>query len=126
MMYKEASKQKLRVQTTRGLLSIEQVWDLSLAELDALAVALEEDYKNSKGKSFLDKKSKKDKTIKLQFDIVLDILNTKVEEKEANLQAVKDKEHNQKILGIIKKKQDTALEEMSVKQLEKMLKEEKK
>ena len=69
-MYKEASKQKLRVQTNRGCLSIEQLWDLSLAELDALAVTLEEEYKDSKGKSFLDKKSKKDKTLKLQFDII--------------------------------------------------------
>lgn len=124
-MYKEASKQKLRVQTKRGLLSIEQLWDLSLTELDALAVTLEEEYKDSKGKSFLDTKSKKDKNIKLQFDIVLDILNTKVEDKEANQKATETKEHNQKILGIIKKKQDTELAEKSIEELEKMMKKEK-
>lgn len=124
-MYKEASKQKLRVQTKRGLLSVEQLWTLSLTELDALAVTLEEEYKDSKGKSFLDTKSKKDKNIKLQFDIVLDILNTKVEDKDANQKATETKEHNQKILGIIKKKQDTELAEKSIQELEKMMKKEK-
>lgn len=123
-MYKEASKQQLRVKTTRGLLNIEQLWSLSLTELDALAVTLEEEYKNSKGKSFLDMKSKKDKNIKLQFDIVLDILNTKVEDKEANQKATETKAQNQKILGIIKKKQDSALEEKSIAELEKMIKKE--
>ena len=108
-MYKEASKLKLRFQTTKGVLSVEQLWGLSLMELDTLAVSLEEEYKNSKGKSFLDKKTEKDKTIKLRFDIALDVLNTKVEEKEAAKQEVEDKKHNQKILGLIKEKQDEDL-----------------
>ena len=81
-MYKEASKLKLRFQTTKGILSVEQLWELSLTELDALAVSLEEEYKNSDGKSFLDKKTEKDKMVKLRFDIVLNVLNTKVEEKK--------------------------------------------
>jgi len=126
MIYKEASKLKLRIQTTKGHLNVEQLWGLSLTELDALAVSLEEDYKNSKSKSFLDKKTDKDKIIKLRFDIVLDILNTKVEEKDAAKKEAEDKEHNQKILSIIKEKQDEALKGKSIKELEKMLKDDKK
>jgi hypothetical protein len=90
--------------------------------LDTLAVSLEEAYKNSKGKSFLDKKTEKDKTIKLKFDIALDILNTKVEEREAERKEAENKEHNQKILALIKEKQDDELKGKSVKELEKMLK----
>ncbi|HAS44175.1 MAG TPA: hypothetical protein DCS93_27095 [Microscillaceae bacterium] len=126
MIYKEASKLKLRIQTTKGHLNVEQLWGLSLAELDALAVSLEEAYKNSKSKSFLDKKSEKDKIVKLRFDIVLDVLNTKVEEKEAAKKEAEDKEHNQKILSIIKEKQDEDLKGKSIKELEKMLKENSK
>jgi hypothetical protein len=121
-MYKQASKLRLRFQTTRGTLSTEQLWDLSLTELDSLAVSLETDYKNSKGKSFLAAKTKKDKTIKLQFDIVLDILTTKVEEAEVERAAADVKEHNQKILSLIKRKEDAELEELSLDELKEQLK----
>ena len=120
--FKEASKQKLRFQTPKGNLTTEQLWDLSLTDLDKLAVELEESYENSKGKSYLTKRTVKDKTIKLQFDIVLDILNTKVAEQEAATEAAENKKHNQKILTLIAEKQDESLKGKSIKQLEAMLK----
>lgn len=120
--YKEASRQKLRFQTSKGLLSSEQLWDLSLTDLDTLAVSLQESYENSKGKSFLEKRTTKDKTLKLQFDIVLDILQTKAAEVEAAQTERENKEHNQKILELIKEKQDDSLKGKSIKELEKMLK----
>ena len=45
-----------------------------------MAVSLEEEYSKSKGKSFLDKDAKKDPILKLKFDIVLDVLQTKMAE----------------------------------------------
>jgi hypothetical protein len=36
-IFKLASQQKLRFQTPKGSLSTEQLWELSLDELDALA-----------------------------------------------------------------------------------------
>lgn len=121
-MYKEASKQKMRFQTSKGLLSVEQLWDLDLETLDALAVSLEENYKAGKGKSFLSKKTIKDKTVKLQFDIVLDVLQSKAEESDALTIAKENKEHNNKIIALIKDKKDESLKNMSVEELEGMLK----
>lgn len=121
-MYKQASRLRLRFQTTIGELSAEQLWDLSLSELDGLAVSLEQEYKNSKGKSFLAKKTSKDKSIKLKFDLVLDILTTKAEEAEVLANAAEVKQHNQKILGLIKDKQDAELGELSIEELESQLK----
>jgi hypothetical protein len=120
--FKLASQQKLRVQTGRGLLSIEQLWDLPLEELDALAVSLEAEHKQSGKKSFLVKTSVKDKTAKLRFDVVLDILNTKVDEAQALSDAKEIKEHNNKILNLIADKKDESLKGKSIKELEKMLK----
>jgi len=121
-MYKEASKQKLRFATNKGSLSVEQLWDLSVTELDALAVALEAEHKESGKKSFLVSKSVKDKTAKLRFDIVLDVLQTKVDEAEAATTKQENKAHNEKILAIIADKQDESLKGKSVKQLTEMLK----
>jgi hypothetical protein len=120
--YKNASKQKLRFQTNKGLLSTEQLWDLSLNDLDALAVSLEEEHKQSGKKTFLATKSAKDKTAKLRFDVVLDVLNTKSEEAQAAASAKEIKEHNNKILTLIAEKKDESLKGKTVKQLEALLK----
>lgn len=120
--FKLASQQKLRVQTLRGSLSVEQLWDLSVEELDKLAVSLEEAHDNSKSKSFVKKRTTHDRTAKLRFDVVLDILTTKVEEANAATEAKEIKEHNTKILTLIAEKNDESLKGKSVKQLESMLK----
>lgn len=122
-MYKQASKQQLRFPTTVGMLTTEQLWSLGIVDLDKLAVALEDAYNKAKGKkTFLQVKTEEDKTAKLRFDIALDILTSKVEEMEEAQKAQETKEHNQKILGLMAKKKDEALEGKSLKELEKMLK----
>jgi len=120
--FKLASQQKLRFQTNRGLLSTEQLWDLSLEDLDVLAVSLEAQHKESGKKSFIVKTSAKDKTAKLRFDLVLDVLNTKIAENEAAAEARDIKEHNKKIITLIAEKEDESLKGKSIKQLEAMLK----
>jgi len=119
-MYKEASKLKLRVATSSGNLSVEQLWDLNTKQLDVLAVSLEEEYKSSSAKSFLTRKTPKNKVTKLKFDIVLDILNTKMEEAENASEASKRKEHNARIDSLILDKKEEELRGKSVKDLEKM------
>lgn len=121
-MYKKASQQKLRFITSVGTLSVEQLWDLPLKELDSLAVGLEKSYKTSSDKSFLVAKTSKNKTIKLRFDIVLDILNTKVEQRDALVQARDIKEHNAKIDTLIAEKEDDELKGKSINALKKLRK----
>lgn len=120
--FKLASKEKLRFQTKKGELSTEQLWDLSLDDLDALAVSLDIEHKQSAKKSFLVKTSVKDKTAKLKFDVVIEILNTKAAEQEAASEALEIKEHNKKIIQLISDKKDESLKGKSIKQLEAMLK----
>lgn len=121
-IYQEASKQKLRFNTTKGVLSTEQLWDLSIGELDNVTVGLENDYKESGKKSFVIKKSEKDKIAKLKFDVALDILTAKVEENELLMEAKSKREHNVKIIELIAAKKDDELKGKSVKELEGMLK----
>ncbi len=119
--FKQATKEKLRFQTAKGLLSTEQLWDLSLADLDNLAIELQEKYEESGKKSFLVKRSVKDKTAKLRFDVVLDVLQTKSDEMEEAKQKAEDKKHNEEIMQLIVEKQKEGLKGKSIKQLESML-----
>jgi len=120
-MYKEALITGMRVQTPKGNLSTEQLFSLNITELNDLAVALDEAYEKSKGKSFLETRTTKDKGIKLQFDIVLDILRTKLEASSEADRIKQAKENNAKILAIIEKKTGEALEEKSITELKKLL-----
>ncbi len=118
----KAIRQKERFQTAKGLLSLEQVCDLSFEDLNTLAVSLDEQYNESGKKSFLVKTTVKDKNAKLRFDVVLEILNTKMEEAQAAAEAQEKLEYNKKIIALIAEKQDESLKGKSVKQLEAMLK----
>lgn len=124
-MYKDLIRNRTRFTTAKGNLSLEQLWDLSIDELDALAVSLQEAYDNSNSKkSFIYKKTAKDKTLKAQLDVVLDILQTKMEEAEEAKVKAERKANNKKIMAIIADKQDEALKSKSLKELYALLEEE--
>lgn len=120
-IFKIASQLRLRFQTPKGELSTEQLWSLSLEELDSLAVSLETQHKESGKKSFIHKSTDKDRVAKLRFDVVLDILTTKVAQEEAASEALEIKAHNEKILGLIADKKDQQLANKSVAELTKQL-----
>jgi len=120
-IFKEGSKEKLRFSTNKGLLSIEQLWDLSLTDLDSLVVSLDNEVAQSGKKSFLVKTTVKDKISKLRFDIALDILTSKNEEEKAAIAKIAEKERKEKILAIIASKKDESLSQKSVEELEAML-----
>lgn len=120
--FKQATQLKIRFHTNLGQLSTEQLWDLSLTQLDALAVSLESSYEQSDRKSFLAKKTAKDTITKLKFDIVLEILETKQAIAEEATQLKERNEHNEKILSLIANKQDEEMSQKSVEELTKLLK----
>lgn len=130
-MYKKASRLKLRIQTSRGMLAVEQLWDLKLSDL-AVVVKNAYDEKKKFGETteelaFLEgpvtEKNEAAELAKLRFDIVKDVFVTRQNEgKEAIALAEKKKERN-RIAEIIQKKKNEALENLSVEELEKKMKE---
>lgn len=123
-IFLQASREKLRIQTPNGPLSVEQLWDLSTPVLDTLAVSLEEQYNTSGAKSFIKKRSAKDATAKLKFDVVLTVLETKVEEEAIATQKAENKKHNDKIFAALEKAEENELSGKTPAQLRKMLREE--
>ena len=120
-MFEKASRLKLRFGSTIGLVSSEDLWDLNLQQLNGLAKMLKKQLKESEEEDFLEEKNEADVIIKLQFDVVLHILNTKKEERKAYQEATVRKVERQKILSIIAKKQDASMEDMTEEELRKKL-----
>ena len=120
-MFDKATRMKLRFTTDRGFLSVEDIWDLTLTQLNNLAKSLRKKLKEGEEEDFLNTKSESDTTEKLRFDIVLNILETKKTEKAEREQAEEIKGKRQKLLGLIAEKQDAALRDKPVDELLKEL-----
>lgn len=122
-MFEEASRMKLRLSTDKGHLSVEDLWDLTLQQLNAIAKSLNKSLKVSAEEDFLEETSNEDANTKLCFDIVRYIMEKmKVEEKDRKEAGTK-KAKREKLLGILVKKQDDSLENLSEDELKKMLEE---
>jgi len=120
-MFEKASRLKLRFQTVKGHLSSEDLWDLSLQQLNAIAKSLNKEIKASNEEDFLGETSAADTLVKLRFDIVLHIINLKKAENDARSEAASKKAQREKILEIMSKKQDSDLEGLSLEDLKKRL-----
>ena len=123
-MYKQASQLKLRFQTSRGILSTEQLWDLSQTDLSNAIKSVKKILKKSDDDelSFLEDTKIVDVENQLRFDILKEVYLTKKKESEELRNAAETKAHNQKILALIAEKQEGKLRDMSVEELEKLLK----
>lgn len=125
-MYKKAAILKLRFQTPRGLLSVEQLFDLKMTELTKLCKEQLEVVKKSKGSddeelSFLEGTGDgKDNIEILKFEILKDVYLTKKHQKEQDAEDVKKKEQLAQIDELIAEKQNEALKGKSVEELMKM------
>lgn len=123
-IFKEAVKAKIRFNTKQGLLSTEQLFELSLTRLAIIVRNLKKEIsKDSDDElSFLDETSKPvDATAQLRFDVAKAIYLDKKAERDAIQTSAAKKEHNEKILALIAKKQEGELEGKSVKELTDML-----
>lgn len=123
-MFKQASKLQLRFTTNRGLLSVEQLWTLSISDLINAIKAVKKILKktNDDELSFLENDSVVDTENQLRFDILKDIYLTRKKETEEIRDAAEIKAHNQKILSLIAEKQEGELKGKTIEELEKMLK----
>lgn len=121
-IFEYAVRNKIRF-PFKGMISVEDLWDLSLANLDSIYKTLNKQVKQSEEESLLVTKTSVDTELEVQIAIVKHIVSVKLEEKEAREKAVAKNAQKQKIMAIIANKEDEALHNSSVDDLRKMLEE---
>jgi hypothetical protein len=119
-MFEYAVRNKLRF-PYKGMISVEDLWDLNVRELDTIFKTLNAQVKKSQEESLLETKSKEDETLAVQIDIVKHIVRIKQDEEAARLFAKERKEKQQKLMELINKKQDEDLNNKSIEELQAML-----
>lgn len=127
-LFEKASRLKLRFPSTRGELTAEQLWDLSLtakagSSLNSIAVELHNALRSSTQISFVDNsvQSEADKLNQLRFDIVKHVIDTRVSENKAKSDRQRLDEQRAAIREAIEAKQKEALVEGSVEDLQAQL-----
>ena len=121
-LFEIATKDKYRF-PYRGLISVEDLWDLSAAHLDEIYKTLNAQRKKNNEESLLTEKSKEDEILSNKLELVKYIFEQKQQEKAARQQEKVNAEKRQKILDILASRQDAALEGLSDEALKKMLEE---
>ena len=121
-MFEKASRLKLRFRVAAGLITTEDLWTLKLEVLDSLAVNLNKEIDSTPEISFIRKKavSKESELNKLRFEIVKRVIEVKLAEEESAEMAKLQKAKNSRLDEIIARKEEAALENMSIEDLKKL------
>lgn len=119
-IFEYATRETLRF-PYKGSQSVEDLWKLSVRELDSIYKTLNKQVKQSEEESLLNTKSSVDTELEVQIAIVKHIVSVKLAEKEASEKAQAKREQKQKIMSIIATKENEALQNSSIDDLKKML-----
>ena len=107
----------------KGVMTVEDLWSLRVEDLDAIFKMLNRQKKTADEDSLLATKSAEDQDLANKIDIVRYIVSVKLAEEAERVSAAEKKAQRDKIMEIVAKKKDKALEDMGIEDLMKKLEE---
>jgi len=117
-IFEQASRERIRFRTDKGIVSTEDLWTLSLQSLNDIAKAINHELKGLQEESFIPTESTKPSDpLRLQLNIVVHIINYKVEEQRRRDKRREVKALRMKLLAVIADKEEEALHSKSLEQL---------
>ena len=119
-IFEAASKNKYRY-PYKGMITTEDLWDLTQAQLDMVYKALNKGVSEAQVSSLMHKVTEVDAELRNKIEIVKYIFNAKEAEAEARKNDAAKHAKKQRILDILAQKQEDALQNMSEDDLKKML-----
>lgn len=119
-MFETASRRKYRF-PFHGSINTEDLWDLSVQNLDLVFKALNAQVKQSSEESLLQTKNPASQQLETQIAIVKHIVSVKLTEAETRRLASENAQKKRRIMEIISSKQDEELHSKSIEELSKML-----
>lgn len=115
-IFEVAVRSKIRF-PFRGSVSVEDLWDLSVEDLDTIFKTLNSQVKQVKEESLLNNRTQEDKVLDVKIEIIKYIVSIKLEEAEIKLKERENKEKKQKILSILSAKREASLQNKSEEEL---------
>lgn len=126
-IFEKATKRKLRFDnndgSSFGVLSVEELWDLSLPKLDTIYKQINKNIKVTKEESFLVQESSGNDINSLKYDLVVHIMTYKLDKQEATRQAKERKEEVEELMEILANQEKEAKQKMTPAAIKKRIKE---
>lgn len=121
--FQQASRRKLRFETSRGTLTTEDLWDLPLTSttgkacLDEIERGLRRQVKDSLGEESMIKPAKVDDNLELAHEVVKAIITVRMAEADAASVKKANAEKRAKLLDLLEKKETEGLNGLSVEEI---------
>ena len=119
-IFELASREAYRFESTKGLLTVEDLWSLPLtttrsngASLDSVAKEINKQLKSSEEESFVTQRTSKDVTLTSKLELVKHIIAVKMQEAEVVRNQAAKADEKAKLLAILAKKQEQSLENLT-------------
>lgn len=124
-MFEKASRLKLRISTNKGVITVEDLWDLPLTStrsnvlsLQTVARGISATIKSEVEEDFVGDATNENEIANLQMSIVKHVIAVKKVENAAKVAARANATHNAQIDDLIAAKQFEAKKEMTVEELQ--------
>lgn len=98
-LFEYASRNKLRFNMSKGVLSTEDLWDLSLESLNTLAKSLNKQLKEQSDEDFISnsRRTKSEMEVEYKFELVKHVIKVKLEEKKKRDEAAAKRSYISKL-----------------------------
>ena len=125
-IFEAATRGRLRFGSNKGMLTVEDLWDLPLnsknnASLDGIARAYNRELKSQEEESFVTKPARKDSVLELGFEVVKHIIEVRLAENEAAKKKIDRDKEKKLLMELIAKKEVEELGATDIKDLKKRL-----
>ena len=126
-LFLQATREKFRFESSKGDLSVEQLWDLPLTsrtgfDLDTVAKAVNSDLKGANEESFVNTTNNPAVSrLQNKLEVVKAIIEIKLAEAEAAKKRAEKAAERQRLMGVLHSKKDQELQGLSVEEIEKRL-----
>lgn len=119
-LFEIATRNKYRF-PYKGMISVEDLWDLNLTALDSIYKTLNADKKKNAEESLLNAATDEDTELNNKIDIIKYIVDIKMKERTEAEKAASNAALKQKLLAIKAQRDDEALTKMSDEELAKAI-----
>lgn len=120
-MFEQAAKTKLRFNFNASVVSTEDLYDLSLYELNTMAKFVNKNVKENEEESFIAPVTLNEGKDTLRLNILKAVIKFKLDVMEANKTATQKKAKKDKIMEILFEKENDDLKSMSKEELTELL-----
>ena len=126
-LFLQATREKFRFESSKGDLSVEQLWDLPLTsrtgfDLDTVAKAVNANLKSSNEESFVNVSNNPAVSrLQAQLEVVKAIIEVKLARAEAAKKRVEKAAERQRLMEVLHSKKDQELQGLSLEEIERRL-----